>query len=432
MTTRRHLTGGLAAVAVTALTTAALAPGALAAPGNPGTPADPTVLLAEGFENGLEDGELVLLEDYVPDNASSGYTADPYWLLASSGNGLIIDNNTSDAAMGAVGYSPANPENRDRLRDIALAIGEINGSANPARNHAVSAYTDTDGPNNAVEFRTVDPIDLSADGRFLTVSANIGVTNCIRGAVQPQLVFLLDDGSGERAVNAEPIRPCPGNATDDAVAANIQGGNAVLIDGDDVQIIMRNATGNGSGNDHAFDDITVLDVTPQLDKVFVDEGEQLSPGDVTDLVLTVTNTSELGVKAGWSFTDALPEGLTVAGAVETTCEADVTAAEGDDSVVVENGVLAAGTESCSFTVPVTADGAGVFENSAANITSRGLGAPAATEIEYVADEEPPALAPIQAGPTGAESSSTLPAVVALAAGAGILGALGARRLRRQG
>ena len=39
--------------------------------------------------------------------------------------------------------------------------------------------------------------------------------------------------------------------------------SSVLFTGDEVGIRIRNAAGSGIGNDHAFDDIRVLDVTPQ-------------------------------------------------------------------------------------------------------------------------------------------------------------------------
>jgi uncharacterized repeat protein (TIGR01451 family) len=430
-----RLGAGLATLAVTACASAALAPAAQAAPGNPGTPSDPSVVFREGFENALNDGQLVGLRNYVP-TADKGttYTADPFWLEAAAGNGLVIDGTTSDGTFAAATYT--NADGAADLRELATTLGRLNGSAVPAANHVVSAYTDANGPDGAVEFRTVDPVDLEADGRFLTISANVAAVNCVRAAA-PQLVFLLDDGGTESAVNPTPLNPCVGAPSDAAYSTTIRGGNAVLFDGDEVGIVLRNAAGTGGGNDHAFDDLRVLDVTPQLDKQFQDEGP-LAPGDVTDLVLTVTNTSELGVKTGWEFTDALPEGLAVAGdAVSTCAAADITAAEGDEEIVVEDGSLAAGAASCSITVPVTSDRGGVFENSADNITSRGLDAPGATQVEYVAAEDPadpPAEAPadqVLPPATGAERASMVPAAAALAAGAALLGGLGLRRMRRQ-
>ncbi|MEH3033902.1 MAG: hypothetical protein PGN07_07640 [Aeromicrobium erythreum] len=215
MFTLPRLGTGLAAIAVAACASTAVFSGASAAPGNPGTPSDPKVLLSEGFENKLNDGEVVKLDDadptkrYVPNNASGGYTADPFWLDTSYGNGLVLSSLTSSADLTALGYTSPDSPNKDSLRSIALAIGQLNGSANPARNHAVSAYTDngTAGPANAVGLRTKNALNLDADGRFLTISANIGAVNCRRAAA-PLLNFLLSDGGQETAVNAQPLNGC--------------------------------------------------------------------------------------------------------------------------------------------------------------------------------------------------------------------------------
>ncbi len=427
---------GLASLAVAACASAALVPAASAAPGNPGVPSDPTVIFQEGFENELSDGELVTLEDYLP-TADKGttYTADSFWLDASAGNGLIVDGTTPDGSFTSAGYG--NAAGQQNLRALAAAIGAINGSANPQLNHVVSAYTDANGPDDAVEFRTEDPVDLAADGRFLTISANVGVANCAQGATQPELLFLLDDDGDESAVNATPLQPCPAGASDLPVATTIRGGNAVLFENDEVGIVIRNANGSGAGNDHAFDDVRVLDVTPQLDKQFEDEGTQLSPGDVTNLVFTITNTSELGVKTGWGFVDQLPEGLTAAGEGESTCAAgDVEVSEDGRAVRVLDGSLAAGAASCTVTVPVTADEGGIYENSSENVDTLGLNAPGATQVEYVTDEDPSEPGDsegtdVAAPDTGAERSSMLPAVAALAAGGALLGGLGLRQARRR-
>lgn len=80
---------------------------------------------------------------------------------------------------------------------------------------------------------------------------------------------------------------------------------------------------NGEGEEiaGADDDIRVLDVTPQLDKEF--SPTSVATGGVSTLTLTVTNTSDLAAKNGWSSTDSLPEGLTVAdpSGTATTCPA---------------------------------------------------------------------------------------------------------------
>src|SRR5690606_24003835 len=142
----------------------------------------------------------------------------------------------------------------------------------------------------------------------------------------------------------------------DTYAAN----DSILFDGASLGIRMVNANGSGVGNDAAFDNIRVLDVTPQLDKSF--SPAQLPVGGTSTLTFTVTNTAELAAQNGWRFTDELPSGLTVASpsTVGGTCVADVTAAVGSDSIAVTNGALAAGSASCTITVPVTSDAAASY------------------------------------------------------------------------
>lgn len=400
-----------AAVAVVAC--AALAPAAVAAPGSPGTPAAPVTVFNEGFGTGLTLGELISLEDYGTQN----YTAHADWLSAAAGNGLIIDGTTSNADFLAGGYNDGTGAAYDFLREMATKLGQLNGSSPANSNHAVTAYTAANPGANLVEFRTETPLPLNAGGRFLTISANVGVANC--QAQHPQLAFYLDDGGTETAVNTTALDPCPDNVGGVVHATHLQGGRAVLFAGDAVGVIMRNELGSGSGNDHAFDDIQVLDVTPQLDKEFADDGATLSPGDITDLVLTVTNTSELGVKTGWSFTDALPAGLKVAGVVTHDCAAATVAAPtGAGSIAVTAGSLAAGAASCSITVPVSAAGAGTYENSAHNITSVGLDAPGSTVVSYADDDDD-----LAAPDTGEQRASAWQPWAAIGAGFAVLVAM---------
>jgi len=412
-----RLTGRLLACASAVVLAATTIGVAAAAPGNPGVPADPTVLMHEDFEsNPAATGDLTKLADY--DSQYAPFTADPAWLDAVQGNGLIVNRNTTDASINAEGFN-GDQTGRDALRALAEKIGEINGTG--ADNWAVTAWTSTASPGaDKVEFQIVDPLDLAADGRFLTIAANVGVASC--SAAHPALNFFLDDDGTETKVNAQPLDPCPAGATSgNFYATSLTGGKGALFTGDKVGVLIRNGQGSGGGNDHAFDDIRVLDVTPQLDKQFVDEGSKLASGDVTDLVLTVTNTSELGDKTGWSFVDHLPKGLTVAGDATNNCDADIAAPKGSTIVDVSNGSLAEGQVACDITVPVTAKKGGVFKNSAANIESVGLNKPGSTSIQFLA---PPS---VKAPDTGEQRTSMWQFYAALLGGLALAG-VGAQRL----
>jgi hypothetical protein len=414
LSTRHLRLAGAATLALGALCASVLPASAVA--GNPGVPSDPIVLLAEGFDTGLTPETLTLLEDYVPAFPTT-YSADDAWLSQEAGNGLIIDGNTTDAEFDTTDYDGVGNGGRERMRELATALGEVAGKTSGEDNFAVTAYTDLDPGANQIEFETTTPLALDAGGRFLTLSANVAALNCVRASA-PALVFYLVDGNDETRVNSSALNPCRGASNDEAYATRLLGGNAALFSGDTVGIVLRNENGSGGGNDHAYDDITLLDVTPQLDKKFTDEGRTLTPGTVTNLVLTVTNTSELSEKDGWSFTDHLPAGLTVAGEADSECDATVTGAVGATSVVVEDGILADGEVSCEITVPVTSQTGGTFENSAANIQAAGLNLPGTTSIAFSSPPVP--LAPV----TGLDGESPWLYGAASLAGAALLVTLG--------
>lgn len=381
--TFRSRIGIVAAVAAIVASSAAFTTGASAHPGHPGVASDdPVVLFNETFEDGLGDGEIAHLGDYK----GSSYDADGAWLDDAAGNGLLVDGHVSDADLQDTtkgNFTSGDATADQDLRDLAQKIGTLNGTSPAGDNHVVSAYTNANPGADKVEFKTKNPLALSSKGRFLTISANIGAINCY--AAHPKInFFLVDDGGTEQPVNNSALDGCGSSTGAPATATHLTGGRAVLFQSTSVGVVMRNAEGSGGGNDHAFDDIRVLDATPQLDKVFQTPGP-LQLGATTNLVLTVTNTSELAAKPGWSFTDHLPSGLTVAGTPTSTCDATVTAGAGATNIVVTAGNLAQGKVSCAITVPVTSLTAdGTFTNSASNIESVGLNAPGTTQVQYLA------------------------------------------------
>ncbi len=210
-------------------------------------------------------------------------------------------------------------------------------------NHAVTAYTDGDGtlPANSVQFETVTPISLAASTRFITFSVDAAETNCKHSHAECK--FYLLSGSLETPTFTSPIDPCTDkNAetfeppklgtkpSEPFKAGSFAGNDATLFNGSALGIRMRNGQTSEDGNDASFDNIEVLDASPQLDKSF--SPSVLNVDETSLLTFTITNTSELAAKEGWSFKDALPAGLVVASpaAASSTCAAPttVTAAAG--------------------------------------------------------------------------------------------------------
>ncbi|WP_320668764.1 DUF7933 domain-containing protein [Patulibacter defluvii] len=373
----------------------------------PGVPADPTVVFQEDFEH-VPSAAPVLLEDYVSASPfDATYSGDPYYLNPSYCNGIVTSwNSTANAACG--GYD-------EWIRDFARALGHIVDPATEDDNHALSEFT-TGGtpPANAVVFETNAPLALpAAGGRFVSFSVDVAAAYCGNvAASRPRYDFFLLDGATEVPVFPTPIQPCA-DAGGQAVSFNgrsfrvgsypTHGG--VLFAGSQLGIRLRNqvAVSGGAGNDAAIDNIRVLDATPKLDKSFA--APQVAASAPARLRLRVTNTSDLGAKAGWSFTDTLATGLKVAatpnvavecqdGARDPTDASGVTAtAPAGAGTIAVSGALKSGDVSCTVAVDVVSAGgqAASYVNGPANIGSRvGIDPPdAGTTISF---QGPPAVA----------------------------------------
>lgn len=359
------------------------------APGNPGVPSAPTTLFAENFENNRVNTP-VLLSNYVGVGGQT-YTAAAGWLAAC--NGIIVSHSIPATSQG----NCANLGSSQNLRQIVYALGVHNGTASATNNRAVAAYTEAPAPGaNLVEFATVSPVPLaSANGRFLTFSVNAAAKNC--GVSAPLYNFSLVAANGTATPVGGQINACssgttvntPAVGTVAASAVNVgtyTSNGSILFSGASVGVRMTNANGGASGNDAAFDDIRILDVTPQLDKSFSPVTRFV--GQTSTLTFTVTNTSELASKVGWGFDDALPAGLAVAPSPNLggTCVATRAATAGSSTVTVTNGSLATGQASCTITVDVTSATAGVFTNGPDNVTPTGLEEPGSSTVEFLATD----------------------------------------------
>ncbi|WP_183342386.1 DUF11 domain-containing protein [Conexibacter arvalis] len=360
---------------------------AVAAPGTPGVPQAPIVAYDEPFENGVGTTP-VLLTSYT--SASGiGYTADPTWLRDC--NGVVLSAAAPNGQQPASGCATA--LDYGNVRQMAYALGAHGRAANPSLNHAVSAMTEGNPGLDRVQFETTTPVPLAATGRFLTFSVDATETNC--HANHALYKFYLVDGATAIPTFTRPIEPCADpRAVPVAVPAidvspgrsyltgTFAADRAVLFSGSELGIRMLNGQQSGTGNDAAFDNIRVLDVTPQLDKSF--SPTVLDFGQTSTLTFTITNTSELSSKEGWSFTDNLPAGLVVAnpaGASTTCTNGSVTAAAGSGSIEVR-GDLEAGQASCIVRVNVTSQAPGRFTNGPGNVTGTGVNPPAESTVHF--------------------------------------------------
>jgi len=317
----------------------------------------PTVVYDENFENGVGTTPVILTA-YIGATGQR-YTAAPGWLTGC--NGRVLEFNSPNSDLAASGCTQLMWYGG--VRQLAYALG-VHGGVTPQTNHAVTAYTENNPGPNQVEFQTVGEVPLPTSSRFLTFQVDAAAVNCqVPG---PRYQFSLISGATATPVGGL-INACTSTSTVmvpavGGAAARVAGvgtytsNGSVLFTGSSVGIRMINANGSGSGNDAAFDNVRVLDATPALSKSF--SPATLNAGGISTLTFTITNTSELAAKNGWSLTDTLPSGLVIASPANasTTCNGgQVTAVAGGGSIAV-SGNLGAGPAfpSCTASVNVTA------------------------------------------------------------------------------
>ena len=364
-------------------------------PGTPGTPQAPTPVYRETFENA--PSTPIALDNYT--SASGGsYVADPGWLpVADQCNGWVLND---DSPM------PADDECSGawaRLGTLARAVGALTSPADPSANEILSAYTNNPDSSGAttpqsfsdpsytksvdgrVMFQTGSPITTIEPGHYYTASAVFGAVNCWGGpSTRAQLSLSLlvnQQGSGpapgtgsaseQRVLNATALDPCTGTEDSSTLTWTLELNAPALQVSSSVTSLgfrLENAqTSYFTGNDLGFDNPSLLDVTPQLDKAF--SPVQIQPGGESVLTYTITNTTDLQQKAGWNFTDVLPAGITATSMPSSDCVNFAVAAANSSTTVVASGDLAVGQASCTISVPVTGSAVGTYTNGPSNFTT---------------------------------------------------------------
>jgi uncharacterized repeat protein (TIGR01451 family) len=382
---------GIALAATLFLGLGVLTAGARAMPGTPGVPQPPKVVYTEGFEHGVERAPVLLTSYKGVPPLEETYTAHKRFLENCDGNIVEFESNERKKATDCEEVA------FNRVRQMAWVLGKLRGVANPKLNHAVSAYTDGGEvlPANSVQFETIKPIPLLTGSRYITFSVDAAETNCKHS--HAEFKFYLLNGASEVPTFTSSIDPCTNkNAetieppelgtkpSEPFKAGSFAGNDATLFNGSALGIRMRNGQSSENGNDAAFDNIQVLDATPQLDKSF--SPSVLNVGEASLLTFTITNTSELAAKEGWSFKDTLPAGLVVASpaAASSTCASPttVTATAGGGTIAVK-GSLAAEMNYCTVNVNVTSATAGTYTNATTNISEEvGINPPPPATVQF--------------------------------------------------
>lgn len=424
--------GSSAQAAPTVAAPAAQAPTVMAAV--PGVPEDPTLIWTEDFENnpasvpspgsGPSASRLV---NYVSAEGTT-YTTDPYWQDAVQCNGVVLswDSNLpipNNRPFGEPQFPPGlcstgnyngnYPQlNVRRLADVLGQVGAgIDGGTKAAptnastvttqANHVVSEWT-TSGSGSGRVVAETSPITVAnapTIAQFYSASIDIAEVSCeYQGGRNNSLIDVF---LGGQKVNLAPIRACTDPAVgyyDSPVPRDLPNtpttwGNAGTYVGAgryhtdrgiyltaaqlaDLRVRIEDQVTVSGGNDFAFDNIRILNTTPSLAKSF--SPAAVTQGEVSRLTFTVTNTSELGRKEGWSFTDNLPAGLVVAPNPDpaSTCVPPQTFAPvaGAGSISV-TGTIDDGIAACTLSVNVVSQDPGVYTNATSNVPTQGLNPP---------------------------------------------------------
>jgi len=355
------------------------------------------------------------------------------WILNSSSNNphnvtSPSDANPSgdDAGCGSPGGTDGGKTTRAGwyfLRYLAYVLGLAAGQTpvEAMYNNAVAAETNvaqgaaTPTDHGPLEFG-MSGAASAIPGHYYVASADFAALHCYDekpagGRTDPSEELILTTADGGSWSIASGINPCdttqalslpgfnpfPTNTTTITTGAgslleNVgevhvsrlsgianQGSQAIQINSNAaLGLQILNNTETNTGNDVAFDNPRIMDVTPALYKNF-DPG-LINPNGVSTLTFTVVNSTDLLAKNGWSFTDILPAGVVVAHFpnVTSTCDAQVlngtsgNPVTGGDTAISVTGNLGAGAPGyCQVSVDVTVPSTSLTPEQVAAISEPG-------------------------------------------------------------
>jgi uncharacterized repeat protein (TIGR01451 family) len=373
-------------------------------PGTPGVPQDPVPVYSEDFSSGTPSAGAtpVPLNQYTGGAAANGstYFASPDWLPgfdACNGwimnFGSVVPTTAQDAGCNVNGGQAGNGTTQTAwwfqqrmAQTLGLAQGQAAAAA--ATNNAVTNMTNSHTAQVAgsTQLQTTNAGQTIA-GHYYQASIYFAALHCHSDnsiwTDALENVDLLVNGTTLPVVSR--LNPCtnalPGfnpfltTLNTPVRVARIASQAIRITQAANLGLRIFNSTTAFTGNDLAFDLPQVTDVTPQLDKAF--DPTEVVAGQPTTLTFTITNTTDLLAKPGWSFTDVLPSGLAVtSGTLPTsTCPNFSRDVPDGGTRLTVGGSLAQGMTSCTVTVSVTPSAPGTFVNGPGNVETNGLWPP---------------------------------------------------------
>ncbi len=130
----------------------------------------------------------------------------------------------------------------------------------------------------------------------------------------------------------------------------------------------------------------------------------------TSLTFTITNPAgNVAALTGLAFTDNLPTGLVVASTpnISNTCAGTPTATAGSGAVSLTGGTIATPGNTCTLSVNVTGNAAGVLSNTTAAVSSTQSGSGAASNTANLTVVAPPTISKAFGGPVPVGGPTTL-------------------------
>jgi hypothetical protein len=372
------------AAVVIGVVLSAIAPAAALA--TPGVPDAPVALFTENFEHGTAAAVVNVTAYSGADvgGATPGYQTDPSWAPSGEGcNGLVLSFAGNDPFCGA--------DSNAKVKAVAQKVGTVGGDLTPDDNHALVERRDALVGGGQVEVRIAEPLSLDgASGHFLVGATDVAVLDCAAGS--PLFSFVLTGfpagaDSIETSLSPAPQDLClQGHDVGNGMTGGtIYSDGAVFSTFTDLTLDILNAN-DGAGSFHALDNLVVAQADPQLDHTFA--SGSATTGNTAQLTFTVTNTTDLATKTGWSFTEDLPPGLSVvtepAGAPSraSSCAGTTVTAPAGGHTVTASGAIPAGQASCTVTVGVTSPVAGTFALGAGAVTTVGLRKPGSASLQF--------------------------------------------------
>ena len=391
--TKRTAWRSLARRAAAALGAALLSISAHAVPGQPGIPSAPIQLYLENFENRPNTGVYQVLNGYTGGAAalSSTYSADAYWLQANQRcNGIV--------AQAAIWPSfPCTQASAQQLGwFLAEGMGMFHGVAVPTNETVLLGLSDLPaggGASNLIQFQSLTQIPING-AHFHVVGVDTVTSSSCQSPARLLFYFIGPANQVYGSLNATATSTCAPPTT------GVRGGvflaksittPPAIVPGPSVRLLMRNSEAADSGNDTAFDNFRLLDVTPQLD-------QQIPPGPLAAGAYGVNKPARMTFTIDPHDRSAAAAGMVVHRKPASRA-GDRSHAQCRDQLpgnrsrgesrcqhhhCVSTGTLqAAPTTHCTVEVNVTSGTAGTYTSATGNVAIHGLLAPGSTSVTFV-------------------------------------------------